>query len=184
MKAGWKVLIIIDTILIIALSGIVGYGVYIYGSFVKSFSDLGASSSLVSGDNTGDKSNDTSNSKKEPQLIFEDDFIKVSFIDMYDENGVEDASYLKLLIENKTDKTIWVTPDNVSANDIMLQTGSGVPMTIAPGASSRQPFILFTNAAGIGSADEIDELSFRMLVYDNSTMDLLEESVQYKIYRK
>lgn len=134
--------------------------------------------------NTSTTANTTiTTEKEETKKIFEDNYVKVSFVELFDEKSVQGASYLKLLVENKADKNILVSLKNASVNDMTVNTGSGVPMTIPSGKSSQQPFILFTGAAGINSSDEINKVSFKMLILDNDTTSTLEETDEMIIHK-
>lgn len=191
MKKGWKILIIIDTALIMALSGIVGYGVYVYYNALNTFSEIGSlfdsntengSKSLELTEANAPTAQENTQQQKEPQKAFEDDYIKVSFVEWYEEPAVDEISYLRLLVENKSDKNIMVYLKDVSVNNLMVNTGSGVPMVITPGKASQQPFIMYTEAAGINSVDEISEISFKVVVLDNDTSEILEESVGCRVF--
>ncbi len=124
------------------------------------------------------ESNDKENQK---QKVYEDDYIKVSFVELFEEKSVKGASYLKLLIENKSDKDIMISLKDISVNNMMVNSGSGMPMVITPNSSSQQPFVLFTGAAGINSSNEINEILFKVMVLDNNTTKTLEETKQLKI---
>lgn len=121
---------------------------------------------------------DTTN---ETSVLYEDEFVNVSYIRLFEEASVQGCSYLQLLIENKTDKTVWISMDEASANDMMVNTGSAVPMVINPGKSNQQPFILFTGAAGFETIENITDVSFKLKVYDNNTTTLLNETAEIKI---
>lgn len=141
---------------------------------------------LVGGNDDTDNSNITSSTVAEAnedkqEEIFEDDYMKVTYIECFDKKSVDGATYLRLSVENKSDKNITVSLEDVSVNGAMVNTGSGVPMTIAPGKSSQQPFILFTGAAGIGSSDEIDSISLKISLLDNDTSEVIEETKQIEI---
>lgn len=141
---------------------------------------------LVGGNDDTDNSNTTSSTVAEAnedkqKEIFEDDYMKVTYIECFDEKSVDGATYLRLSVENISDKKITVSLEDVSVNGAMVNTGNGVPMTIAPDKSSQQPFILFTGAAGIGSADEIDSISLKISLLDNDTSEVIEETKQIEI---
>lgn len=105
------------------------------------------------------------------KLIFEDDIIKVSYIRVYDYEGLTGASYLQLLIENKSDKTINPVLTNVSINNMTATSGTGVPIVISPNNSSKQPFILFTGNTDVEKAEDIENLSFKIFLFDYGDVD-------------
>lgn len=116
--------------------------------------------------------------KESHQQIYEDDIIKVEYIDCYDEDDIEGCSYLALKIENKADKTVMISLDEASVNDMMVNTGGA--MTIKPDKSSQTPFILFTGVQGIESADDIETMAFKIIVLDNDTMETIEETAEIR----
>ncbi len=195
MGKGWKILIIINTILIILLYiglGVGGwYGYGLYKSFVDSFgistsdttnTDNATNESDSQPENTTKPKKDNSN--KEPQFLYETDKVKVSYIRWYDEESVDGCVYLQLLIENKSNYNITCSLSDVSINGMMTQSATSTPIVITPDKSSRQPFILFTKNTGINSTDDIEEVCFKIVVYDNDSMTELETSNQWKVYVK
>lgn len=138
-------------------------------------------SSDTTTDDTTIQSSETTNEKDDYKKIYEDKYIKASYIDCYEEEAVEGCAYLALKIENKSNKTFMVSLSDTSINDTMVNTGSGLPMIIKPSKNSRQPFTLFTGAAGINSVDEIKTISFKILLLDNDTVDTIEETKEIEI---
>lgn len=138
-------------------------------------------SSDTTTDDTTIQSSETTNEKDDYKKIYEDKYIKASYIDCYEEEAVEGCAYLALKIENKSNKTFMVSLSDTSINDTMVNTGSGLPMIIKPSKNSLQPFILFTKAAGINSVDEIKTISFKILLLDNDTVDTIEETKEIEV---
>lgn len=113
----------------------------------------------------------TFNSAKE---IYEDDYIRASFIKVYKEDGVEGVFYLQLLIENKSSKNITVALSSASVNNISTVIGSGIPMKLAPNVSSKTPFIIMNKNLGIKETGEINNISFSFFLMDDSANKLEE----------
>ena len=138
-------------------------------------------SSDTTTDDTTIQSSEITNEKDDYKKIYEDKYIKASYIDCYEEEAVEGCAYLALKIENKSNKTFMVSLSDTSINDTMVNTGSALPMIIKPSKNSRQPFTLFTQAAGINSVDEIKTISFKILLLDNDTVDTIEETKEIEV---
>lgn len=101
--------------------------------------------------------------------------MKVSFIELFEEPSVPGMGYLKLKVENKTDKAITVYPKDVYVNDTSTMLGSGVAMKLAPGKNSQAPFIIFYKNIGITSKDEIQKIEFK-LTFDDENYDTIAET--------
>ena len=128
--------------------------------------------SAPSGDGTDTK---PSESVAEVQVLVDDENMKVSFIEVFEEPSISGAGYLRLKVENKTDKTVTVYPKDVYVNDTSTILGSGVPMTLAPGKNSQAPFIIFYSNLGITSKDEIQKIEFK-LTFDDENYDTIAET--------
>ncbi len=145
--------------------------------------------SLVTPDDSSDtttndtsiQSTETTSEKENYKKVYEDKYIKASYIDCYEEEAVQGCAYVSLEIENKSDKTFMVSLSDTSINDTMVNTGSGVPMVIKPNKKSRQPFVLFTGASGIDSVDEIKTISFKIVLLDNDTVETIEETKEIEV---
>lgn len=117
----------------------------------------------------------TSKSEAEEKVLFESDDMNISFIELYEVEGVQGAGYLRLKVENKTDKTVTVYPKDAYVNDTSVVLGSGVPMKLAPGKNSQAPFIIFYSNLGITSKDEIQKIEFK-LTFDEDGGDWSAET--------
>ncbi len=136
---------------------------------------------ISSGDSSSDSSPNTTDSHQagvvqqdddNAKLVYEDEYIKASFIKVYDDELVElttnGVSYMQLLVENKCDKSFTVGFANAALNGMSTTFGSALPVTILPGNSSKQPFILFTTNTGINSAEEINKIQFQFYLMDEN----------------
>ena len=138
-------------------------------------------SSNTTTNDTSIQSTETTSEKENYKKVYEDEYIKASYIDCYEEETVQGCAYVALEIENKSDKTFMVSLSDTSINDTMVNTGSGVPMVIKPNKKSRQPFILFTGTSGIDSVDEIKAISFKIVLLDNDTVETIEETKEIEV---
>lgn len=123
----------------------------------------------------GDTSETTVQNEVQEIVLVDNDDVKVSFIELYEEPSISGAAYLRLKVENKTGKTVTVYPKDVYINDTSTILGSGVPMTLAPGKNSQTPFIIFYANIGITSKDEIQKIEFK-LTFDDENYDLVTET--------
>lgn len=117
--------------------------------------------------------------EKKQDVIYEDNYIKASFVKVYSDalvdSAVDGVAYLQLHVENKSSQTYTVTLSNAAINGMSTTIGSGVPMRILPGNASEQPFILFTKNTGVDNADQINKLQFSFYLLDEN-MNNLEET--------
>lgn len=120
--------------------------------------------------NGGDSSEET-----KEQVLIDDENMKVSFIEIFEEPSISGAGYLRLKVENKTDKTVTVYPRDAYVNDAAITLASGVAMKLAPGKNSQAPFIIFYGNLGITSKDEIERIELR-LTFDDENYDMIAET--------
>lgn len=111
----------------------------------------------------------------EIEVLVDGEFIKASFVKLYDEPTISGACYLQLLVENKSDQPITVHLDDAYVNDVSVMIGSGVPMDIEPGKKSQTPFIVFNHETA-----DIDTLDFKICVWDES-LNTIEETEMLRI---
>lgn len=110
-------------------------------------------------------------------IIADDDFVTATFEKLYDASsiGIEGVFYVDVNVKNKTDREIWVYLENASVNDEMVSlVGSGVPLYVQPAKSGRNGFIFPFSSLSIDSIDEVDTVSFDLVVADKESMDLIE----------
>lgn len=77
------------------------------------------------------------------------------------------TSYLQLKIKNKSDKKLTLSLDDVYVNDILVQSGSGLPIELKKGKTSTSPFILFTANTGL-TENDVTKIEFKLKAYDES----------------
>ena len=100
-------------------------------------------------------------------VLIDNDVVKVTYLEIFETNGF---CYLRLKVANKTDKQISVYLVDAYVNDMAVTMMSGVPMDIAPGKMSQNPFIFsgFTK-------DAVEKIEFKVHVCDEN-MDTIEEN--------
>ena len=110
-----------------------------------------------------------------PQVLVDNENMKVTFIEMFEEPSIAGACYVRLKVENKTDKTITVTPKDAYVNDMSVMFMSGMPMDLLPGKSSQAPFFFSYGNLGITSKDEIESMEFKLWLVDEE-FETIEET--------
>lgn len=111
---------------------------------------------------------------KKEQLLYEDDNAKVTFLDLYEESYLPGNAYLRLKVENKSDKTVTVYIKDSYVNDMAQMMGTGVPIELAPGKISQQPFFFGYTNLGITSKDEIQKIEFKLWLVDDGFNTVVE----------
>lgn len=113
------------------------------------------------------------------KVLIDNDFVRVVFVDLFEEKSIPDTCYIKLLVENKADRKIMVALSDGYANDESVFIGSGRPMTIDVGKKSENPFFF----SGY-DVENIDKLEFRVSVYDDENMTELSQTDLVTAYVK
>ena len=111
------------------------------------------------------------------QLLYEDENIKVTFIEIFETGGLSGYCYLRLKVENKSDKTVIIVPDDSYINDTEQRLLSGSPMELAPGKKSLSPFFFSYGNLGITSKDEIEKIEFKIRAVDEHYDTLFETDI-------
>lgn len=112
---------------------------------------------------------DESSGYAEGQILVDNDVVKVIFTEIYEEPSIENACYLRWMVENKSDKKITVYLKDAYVNDTFVQMLSGIPMTIEPGKKSRIPYF-FTGY----TKDNVNSFEFKVWVKDENSNTLVE----------
>lgn len=131
----------------------------------------GTPSSEPNEPNSGDSSEET-----KEQVLFEDDSAKVTFIEIFEMPELVGSCYVRLKVENKSDKTVRVSLKDSYVNDTAQMMGTGVPVILAPGKNSQQPFFFGYSNLGISSKDEIEKIEFKVWLMDDETYDTVVET--------
>ena len=119
---------------------------------------------------------DTTNAPAKATQIYEDENIKVSFVSISDNPYLEEMLNVQILVENKSNTTYRVGLSEVSVNKMSTVAMSGVPMVIAPGEASQQPFSVSLTNTVAKKSNEVEKLKFRIYLMDDNdiTKDMIE----------
>ena len=134
---------------------------------VSACSDSGAESE----DNPEESSASVSDTS---QVVYEDEYAKVTFVELYEVSSVPDTGYIRLIFENKSDQEITIYPKDTAVNDTAVMYASGFPGTMQAGENFNQSwFFTFANA-GISELSEVEKLKFSLWIVDENTETLVE----------
>jgi hypothetical protein len=97
-------------------------------------------------------------------------------MEIFEMDGIPNNCYLRLNVENKSDKTVMVSLKDSYVNDTVQMMGTGVPIVLAPGKNSQQPFFFGYGNLGITSKDEIEKIEFKVWLIDDDTNDTVVET--------
>lgn len=112
----------------------------------------------------------------EEQVLWDSENVKVSFIEIFEADYLPGNCYLKLKVENKSDKTVMVSLKDSYVNDTAQMMGTGVPIVLAPDKNSQQPFFFGYTNLGITSKSEIKKIEFKVWLMDDENYDTIEET--------
>ncbi len=114
-------------------------------------------------------------------VIFDGAYVKVLFQKAYEAEYDEDSIYVQLLVKNRSNNEVWITPFDAYANGFPSASGSSDPNKyIAPG---RQSQVSFTFGCG-KSLKDVETLGFRLNVRDHATADKLEVTPPMTVFLK
>lgn len=139
-----------------------------------SSSSSAVSSGSVSSSSAAPVSEDPDQPEPINKVVYEDDFVKVSFIEVYEESFISGTTYAKFELENKSNQEITVLPMDSAVNDTAVMYLSGTPATMQAGKKLNQAWFFTNENAGIQCADDISTLSFTLQVLDESFGTLAE----------
>lgn len=138
-----------------------------------------ATSGCGGSNSTSSSMSDSTTSITQPvdeQLLWDDENVKVSFVEIFEYDYLPGNCYLKLKVENKSDKTVMVSLKDSYVNDTAQMMGTGVPIVLAPGKNSQQPFFFAYTNLGITSKSEIKKIEFKVWLMDDATYDTVVET--------
>ncbi len=121
------------------------------------------------------------NTITQEQVLVDNDIVKVTFIEIFEEPSIANTCYVRLRVENKSDKTVMVSIKDSYVNDTAQMMGTGVPIVLEPGKSSQQPFFFGYGNLGITDKSEISKMEFKVLLMDNDTYDTVFETDSHTI---
>lgn len=130
----------------------------------------------TSGEGTStDTTADTpSPSESNEEVLYEDAVVKVTFMEIFELPELVGSCYLRLKVENKSDKNVTVYLKDTYVNDTAQLMGSGVPMVLAPGKNSQAPFFFGYTNLGISSKDEVKKIEFKVWLMDDNSDTVVE----------
>lgn len=137
---------------------------------------------VIGCDTTETPSGDTENpsttegASTQEQVLVDNEVVKVTFIEIFEEPSIANTCYVRLKVENKSDKTVMVSLKDSYVNDTAQMMGTGVPIVLEPGKSSQQPFFFGYGNLGITDKSEISKMDFKVLLMDNDTYDIVLET--------
>ena len=116
---------------------------------------------------------ETAQKEQEETVIFTGDSAAVTYTGCTAQQAVSGCFYVNLQIENTSENTEeWIYLDDVYVDDVKCNTGTGIPVTVAPGKKVNGPFIVFTETA----LSDVKSLEFKVVIADNGTMKAVEKS--------
>lgn len=118
----------------------------------------------------------TPSTEIQSQVLVDNDVAKVTFIEIFEEPSIPNACYVRLKVENKSDKMVMVSLKDTYVNDMAQMMGTGVPIILEPGKSSQQPFFFGYGNLGITNKSEISKIEFKVWLLDDDTFDTVLET--------
>ena len=132
------------------------------------------STSSTEGKVTGTPVETVSQNESQTKVLWDDENVRVTFVEIYEVPELVGTCYLRLKVENKSDKTFTVYLKDSYVNDTAQMIGSGIPMELAPGKNSQTPFFFGYGNLGITSKDEIDKIEFKVFLMDEGSDIVVE----------
>ena len=134
---------------------------------------VGCDTAETSSDNI-DTSSITEDAVVQQQVLVDNDIIKVTFIEAFEEPSIQNTCYLRLKGENKTDQTVTIYPKDSYVNDTAVILLSGIPMDILSGKNSQTPFFFSYQNLDIDKIDDIETIELKIWVVDESFNTIFE----------
>ena len=104
--------------------------------------------------------------------IYNDENISVDFVKI--SNSVVSGNFeLHIKAQNKTSEDVTLYLKDVTINGSAVEVGSGVPCDIVAGANRTHGFIGRLDLAGVSSADEVTEITFKVWLVDGNFNTIL-----------
>lgn len=118
--------------------------------------------------NTTNASTTKSSTIPTQNVLIDDKYVRVSYIDRKDVPGVDGMAMLQFKIENKTNKTVTAMIENLAVNKMAIQALPNATSPIAPGNASAEPFGIGLGNVGIKSANDINRVRFSIRIFDGN----------------
>lgn len=106
------------------------------------------------------------NTEQQNNILYSDSFFDIEYMNLYDVDLVN-TSYLQLKVINNSNQKVTLLLDDVYVNDIVVQSGTALPIELEPGKISTTPFILFSGNTGL-SAEDITKIEFKLTARDDN----------------
>lgn len=132
---------------------------------------------LLTGCSTSAEIDGNTDIETTPTIIYEDDIVRASFIQMDEQQLVSGMGYFQVELQNKTDYEITVYPKDSSVDGAMVQYVSGMPATMQSGKSATQSWAFSLDTVGVSEVSEVEELAFSLWVVDENTQTILQTSI-------
>lgn len=116
--------------------------------------------------------------KQEETVIFAGESATVTYTGCTAQQAVSGCFYVNLQIENISENIEeWIYLDDVYVDDFKCNTGTGIPVTVAPGKKVNGAFIIFLEEP----LSDVESIEFKVVIADNKTMKTVEESTSISI---
>lgn len=128
---------------------------------------------LTSCSSTETDSAEPAKQENEETVVFTGDSATVTYHGCSEQKAVSGCFYVNLQIENTSENTEeFIYLYDVYVDDVKCNTGTGIPVTVAPGKKANGAFIVFTDKA----LCDVAAIEFQVVIADNGTMKTVEES--------
>ena len=117
-----------------------------------------ASNNTSTVQNNDSTATQTEETKTKDKVLIDNDTIKVTYEEIFEQEAVPDTCYIRFKVENKSAQRYTVYPDNLYVNDTATTMLSGVPMELDAGKQSQTPFFFTYSNLGISSKAEIKKI--------------------------
>lgn len=125
---------------------------------------------------TGSNSTTTTQPQNAEPELYSDKYVNIKYIKLFDQSSVSKGTlYLQLKVTNSSNQTVTVLLTDTSVNKMSVQSGTALPIKIEPGNMSVSPFILFALNTGIVKAEEVNNIRFKLKMYDEK-MNTIHET--------
>ena len=109
-------------------------------------------------------------------VLVDNEFFTATYIGAQDQADLG-VFYVTLKIENKTDVEVFVSVEDADVDGETVQmVMTGIPLVVRPGNSGQTGFIFPTNNLSISSMSEAEKATFRIVIRDYDTFDIIAES--------
>lgn len=116
-------------------------------------------------------------SEADEQILFEDEFVKITFVELTEDLLIHDAGRLTLRAQNKSDQQIIVMPVDAYADGQPIKMGSGTRMIIEAGGSSERSYFFSYADLNIIGVGQIDSFELKLSILDSNEEEIGETEV-------